>query len=300
MIRSDKPVRFPEGCIAALGTFDGVHEGHRQVLAAAGEAGLPVVVVTSAQNPQSLLHRQVKHRIFSTEQVDAIFESLGVAAVIRFDFAEIRPLSPTEYLDGLVTGLNAKGFACGFNFRFGKGASGNADTLRAYGKERGLSVSVTPPVLIGDEPASSTRIRAAIAQGDMALADVLLGAPYRLEEPVIHGDARGRTLGFPTANQAFPADSVLPKFGVYATEVSVDGVAYPAVTNVGIRPTYRSPVVLAETFLSGFDGDLYGRRISVVFKRFLRPERRFASPEELIRQMTLDLEQAKRISEIPQ
>lgn len=295
MTVSNKPIFFPEGCVAALGTFDGVHEGHRQVLAAAGQAGFPVVVVTSAQNPQSVLGRQVKHRIFSSDRCDALFESLGVAAVIRFNFADIQPLSPTEYLDGLVTGMNAKGFACGFNFRFGKGAAGNADTLRDYGEKRGLSVFVTDPVLIGVEPVSSTRIRNAIAEGDMPLAEQLLGSPYRLDEPVIHGDARGRTLGFPTANQAFVNDAVLPKFGVYATRVTVDGITYAAVTNVGIRPTYRSPVVLAESYLVDYVGDLYGRRISVEFKLFLRPERRFSSPEELIEQMTQDLNRAKTI-----
>ena len=295
MIRTDRLERQPGGCIAALGTFDGVHLGHRRVLADAAKAGLPVVVVTFAQHPQSVLAQQEKPRIFSPARCDVLFEKLGVAAVVRLDFAQLRGLSPEGFLDRLVDELGAKGFACGFNFHFGKDAVGDAALLSAYAARKGLFSSVSEPITAAGEAVSSSRIRAALAAGDIATANAMLGEDYAIEAPVIHGDARGRILGFPTLNQALDETYLVPRYGVYAARVCVDGVAYPAVTNIGVRPTFDvSRTVLAESYVIGFSGDLYGRTVRVALTRFLREEQKFDSPEALITQMKQDAEDAQK------
>lgn len=294
MIRSNEPVALAGGCIAALGTFDGVHLGHRRVLADAAGAGLPVAVVTFAQHPQSVLGGPTKQRLFSPERCDALFEKLGIAAVVRLDFAAIRDMSPDAFLAMLVGRMGAKGFACGYNFRFGRGAEGDAAALAAYCKKRELFCSVSEPVSAGGGIVSSSRIREAVAAGEMEIAAQMLGAPYCIEGPVEHGDARGRLLGFPTVNQALEEGCVLPRFGVYAARVNLNGKEYPAVTNVGVRPTFGAPRPLAESHVIGFEGDLYGEGVAVALKRFLREERKFDSSEALIAQMRADAEQAAK------
>lgn len=288
MIVTDTPVALPGGCVAALGTFDGVHPGHRRVLADAAGGGLPVAVVTFAQHPQG------KPRILSPARCDELFERLGIAAVVRLDFAAVRDMAPEAFLDGLVTTMGAKGFACGYDFRFGKGAGGDAALLTAYCEARGLFCSVSEPVTAGGEPISSSRIREAIAAGELPAAEALLGSTYRVEGPVVHGDERGRLLGFPTLNQVLDGNFVLPRFGVYAARVTLGGVTYAAVTNVGMRPTFATAQPLAESHVMGFSGDVYGQNVSVELRRFLREERRFDSAEALIEQMKRDAENAQK------
>lgn len=292
---TDKVYKADGGCTVALGTFDGVHLGHRRVIETAKQFGLPVVVVTTAQNPQGVLFSGKKRRIFSEETTNTIFESLGVDGIIRLDFNDIRNMEPQAYLDMLVGQLGAKNIVFGFNFRFGKGASGNADTVCEYGIQNNIGVKVCDAVTFGDEAISSTRIRAAIEEGDMVSAAQMLGRNYSIDFPVVHGDARGRKMGFPTANQMFDEEFVLPRFGVYASRVTVGSTTYNAVTNIGIRPTFISPVVLAETYLDGFEGDLYSKRVEVMLLRHLRDEKKFDCIDALTEQLTLDLEQAKNI-----
>ena len=288
MTVSDRLFPIGGGCVAALGTFDGVHPGHRRVLAQAAGGGLPVAVVTFAQHPQG------KQRILSPARCDELFEECGAAAVVRLDFAAVRDMAPEAFLDMLVTELGAGGFACGYNFRFGKGASGDAALLAAYCEASGLFCSVSEPVTAGGEAISSSRIREAIAAGDMAEAAALLGSAYRIVGPVVHGDERGRLLGFPTLNQTLDGGYVLPRFGVYAARVAIGGVTYAAVTNIGVRPTFAGEQPLAESHVMGFSGDLYGQNVSVELRRFLREERKFASAEALVEQMKKDAEEAQK------
>ncbi len=293
MIVTDKIYKVGGGCTVALGTFDGVHLGHRRVIETAKQFGLPVVVVTTAQNPQGVLFSGKKRRIFSEETANAIFADLGVDGLIRLDFNDIRNMEPQAYLDMLVGQLGAKNIVFGFNFRFGKGASGNADTVIEYATQHNTGVRVCDAVTFGDEAISSTRIRTAIEEGDMVSAAQMLGRDYSIDFPVVHGDARGRKMGFPTANQVFDEEYVLPRFGVYASKVTVGKVTYSAVTNVGIRPTFLSPVVLAETYLDGFEGDLYSKRVEVMLLKHLRDEIKFDSLDALKTQLSLDLQRSK-------
>ncbi len=297
MTVTNKIFKVEGGCTVALGTFDGVHLGHRRVIEKAKKFGLPVVVVTTSQNPQDVLSGGIsKRRIFSEDKVNAIFEGLGVEAIIKLDFNDIKSMEPVAYLDMLTEKLGAENIVFGFNFRFGRGAVGNTVTALDYAVAHGMGIHVCEPVKLMDEPISSTRIRAALEKGNMMLAAQMLGCDYTIDLPVVHGDARGRTMGYPTANQIFGEEYTLPKFGVYASRTTVDGVTYTSVTNVGIRPTFLSDVALAETYIDGFCGDLYEKHIEVALVEHLRDEVKFNSLDELKAQLTLDLERAKGIN----
>ncbi len=281
--------------VAALGTFDGVHIGHKSVITAAASRGLPVAVVTSDVNPRKVIYGG-SDRILSPDLCDDEFESLGVSAVIRLDFNEIRNMSPTEYLDMLVKRLGARGFTFGFNFRFGKNASGTPETLREYAAAHGLFCHECGPVSIDGSPVSSSRIRTAISDGNMEDACRLFGRYYAYDFNVCHGDARGKSLGFPTANQIFPDGYVVPRHGVYASDATIDGKIYRAVTNIGIRPTFSGKDVVSETHIIGFDNNIYNKKIKVELLCRLRDELRFDSADALIAQMEKDKQHSISIS----
>lgn len=293
MITSNTAFRFAK-CIVALGTFDGVHIGHARVIEAAKRHGLPVVVVTSMQNPKFVLSG-IGARIISPSLCNEAFDMLGVQAVIRLDFNEIKNMTPIEYLEILTDKIGAVGFACGYNFRFGKSASGTAKTISEYAKENGFVFDICDEVDIDGLSVSSTRIRDLIANGNIKYANTLLGRPYAFDFEVIHGDARGRTIGFPTLNQQYPDGYLLPKFGVYASRVTVNNQCYASITNVGIRPTFKVDQALAETTIDGFNGNLYGKHIKTELIEFIRPEKKFGSLEALKTQIQNDIESSKRI-----
>ncbi len=272
--------------VAALGTFDGVHIGHKGVIEAAKQAGLPVAVITSDVNPKAVFGGKAG-RILSETLCDSECERLGIAAVIRLDFASIRNLSPEQYLDMLCKS-GARGFACGYDFRFGKGAVGTHNTLCDYAHVRGLFCAVCDRVDLLGAPVSSSRIRTAIEAGDMELVRSLLGRYYAIDFSVVHGDKRGRLLGFATANQVYPDGFTLPRRGVYATVATVDGVSRRAVTNIGTRPTFCKGAVVAETHIIGESLDLYGKKIKVELVEFIRDEIKFSSASELIAQIEKD------------
>lgn len=273
--------------VAALGTFDGVHIGHRGVIDAALRSGLPVAVVTSDVNPRAALGGCCG-RILSPTLCDEELERLGVSAVVRLDFNSIRSLAPEQYLDMLRDGLRAHGFVCGFNFRFGKNAVGTPATLSQYATAHDCFFSECAEVDIDGGAVSSSRIRDAIACGDMQAACRLLGRCYAIDFDVIHGDARGRTLGFPTANQVYGDEYIVPRHGVYASDVTVNGVVYRSVTNIGTRPTFCDGAVVAETHVIGADVNLYGKKIKVELLARLRDEIKFSSANDLIRQVERD------------
>ena len=289
MTVTNKPFKYPGGCTVALGTFDGVHLGHRAVINTAIGLGLPVVVVTFAQNPQNILGETRKQRIMPLEYADSTFKALGVSAVIRLDFSEIKDMSPDEYLTMLTESIGAENIVFGYNFRFGKSAAGNADTARRFCRDRNIGIRICDAVTVGGDVVSSTRIRALIESGDMCGAAQLLGEPFTIYGEICHGDERGRTMGFPTVNQHFSPDDLLPKFGVYASAVSLDGHRYKAVTNVGIRPTFRTANATAETNIIGYSGDLYGRTVSVQLLKYIRGEIKFDSLSELEAQIKRDI-----------
>ena len=290
------------GCAVSIGNFDGLHLGHRAVLrrltGQAGELGVPSLVMSFEPTPREyflgdaapprLARFREKFAGLAEQGVDRLFS-------VRFD-AAMAALEPADFIrDYLVDGLGTRYLAIGDDFRFGKDRRGDFATLQAAGREHGFAVEDMPTEVLDGIRVSSTAVRAALAAGDLGLATRLLGRHYGMTGRVIEGRRLGRTLGFPTANLR-PGRRVLPVTGVFA--VVVKGVGdrpWPAVANLGTRPTVDGTEPLLEAHLFDFDGDLYGRRITVEFVARLRDEQRFNDMQGLTAQMHRDAGLARRI-----
>jgi riboflavin kinase/FMN adenylyltransferase len=270
----------------AIGTFDGVHRGHQAVIDDAD------TVLTFDPHPLEVLHPAARPKLIMPFEVKRdVIEGLGVRELVVIPFDEaFATVTAEEFIDRiLIERLCARRVSVGENFRFGARARGDTEMLAS---RQEFEMRIVPLVEVDGETVSSTRIRALIAAGDVEGARRCLGAPFMVEGTVVGGDQRGRELGFPTANLV-PDDSLaIPGHGVYAA--FADGV--PAAVNVGVRPTFDTGRgVLIETYLIDRDEDLYGKNLRVAFVKKLRGERRFASVEELIAQMRIDVEDAKRV-----
>jgi riboflavin kinase/FMN adenylyltransferase len=223
---------------------------------------------------------------------------LGVDILITHPFTpEVAAITAEDFMQMLSDRLGLRHLLVGHDFALGRGRSGDVNVLRALGERLGYSVDIVEPVSLGDRIISSSGVRAALLEGDVPLAGELLGRPYRLAGEVVHGDARGRELGFPTANLRIPADRLIPRTGVYACRA--DGIAggWPAVTNIGYRPTFENEPALpqVETHLLDFDRDLYGQEIRLDFIARLRDEQRFPNVQALIEQVHQDMEKARQL-----
>jgi len=270
----------------AIGTFDGVHVGHREVIAGAD------TVLTFEPHPLRVLHPEAAPKLIMPFRIKRdVIEGLGVEelVIIPFDrgFSAIEAEEFCERI--LVRTLGAEHVSVGENFRFGRKARGDAAMLSSHSE---FETRVVPLVEVDGETVSSTRIRAAVAAGDIGTATACLGAPFLLEGEVTRGDRRGRTLGFPTANIVPDDEHAVPGHGVYAAFAN----GRPAAVNVGVRPTFETGRgLLVEAYLLDFDGDLYGETLRVAFIERLRGEKRFDGPEALIEQMHRDVEDARRL-----
>lgn len=270
----------------ALGSFDGLHIGHKKVISAAvggKQQGFVPTVLTFAQNPLADLGGSAGGEIITRQQKIDLLAEFGIEQLYILQFSDIQSLSPKEFVEQVLVGVcRAKEVCCGFNFTFGCGGKGDSRILTQLCKERGIQTTIADAVLFEGEPVSSTRIRGMIENGDVDKAAALLGRPFGYFSEVQHGRRIGRELGTPTVNQAIPPDFVLPRFGVYASKVYFEGNTYVGVTNVGVNPTVGSTVALAETWLPDYHGsDFYGKMIRVDLIKFLRPERKFTGLPEL-------------------
>lgn len=296
-MKSGAEIAVPRSSLAcAIGNFDGVHTGHRRLIEAAVDycrdhSDTRCAVFTFESNTSGAPF------IVSHEEKLKIFAECGAEIAVTVPFDEVRDMSCEVFVSEVLVGkLNVACAFCGFNFRFGKMGAGNGETLAALMKSHGRSTVILPPVNLGGEPVSSTRIRAALAKGDMALANSLLGRNFGFVSEVLHGKALGATLGFPTANQRIAHGAAAPRHGVYASLCIIDAKKYPAVSNIGVRPSTDSHgEVNCETNIIGFSGDLYGRAIAVYPLAFIRPERRFSSAAELTAEVMGNRTQAKEI-----
>lgn len=280
----------------AIGNFDGVHIGHRKLIEAAvdycrAHSGTKCAVFTFESNTSGAPF------IVSHEEKLKIFAECGAEIAVTVPFDEVRDMSCEVFVSEVLVGkLNVACAFCGFNFRFGKMGAGNGETLASLMSANGRSAAIMPPVNLGGEPVSSTRIRAALAEGDMALANSLLGRNFGFVSEVLHGKALGATLGFPTANQRIAHGAAMPRHGVYASLCIIDGKKYPAVSNIGVRPSTDSRgEANCETNIIGFSGNLYGREIAVYPLAFIRPERRFSGTAELTAEVMGNRAQAEEI-----
>lgn len=291
----------PEGCVVTIGNFDGVHLGHRAVierLAAEGRRlNLPVCVVLFEPQPREFFDpvnappRLMRLR----EKVDRLSElPVDHTLILRFNRALANQTPESFIEDILIRALGVRYLVIGDDFRFGQRRAGDFNLLKSYGTRHGFEVADTASVLIGGERVSSTLIREALLEGDLDRAARLLGKPYEVCGRVIHGQKRGREIGFPTANLLMQRKNT-PVQGVFAVTMrGLTAQPLPGVANVGIRPTVSGdPTPLLETHLLDFSGDLYGKRVEVEFHRKLRDEQRFSGLDSLRAQIELDIQAAR-------
>jgi riboflavin kinase / FMN adenylyltransferase len=289
------------GGVVAIGNFEGVHRGHRVVvdkaIGLARSLGRPAAVLTFEPHPRAFFRPDEPVFRLSDECAKVrLLEATDLDGVIFLRFnQELAGLAAEDFVsEVLCDRLAISGAVIGFDFHFGKGRKGSPEFLTAEGKRRGFVVEIVPEVGIAGRRFSSGAVRGALAAGEVADAAELLGYPWFVSGVVQHGDARGRTLGFPTANIALDAGSQL-RHGIYAVRVGVGETLYGGVASFGRRPTFDNGAVLLEVFLFDFAGDLYGRRIDVAFVGWIRPELKFASADELITRMHEDARAARAI-----
>ena len=291
-----------KGSIVALGNFDGFHLGHQAVVSRAVARAFherrPVIVATFDPHPVKFFKPDVPpFRLTSFDQREALFAHAGADAMLLFEFNEgLRSTSAEDFVGKLLAGtIAAAGVVTGDDFGFGKGRAGNVEVLRTLGAELGLVAEAVAPVIIDGERVSSGRIREALKAGDTGTSTHLLTRDFAIEGVVQRGDARGRELGYPTANLNL-GDYQRPRYGIYAVRVTLeDGTEHPGVASLGVRPTFDPPQELLEAHLFDFDGDLYGQRIEVALHAFIRDERKFDSVDALVAEMRNDEAEARRL-----
>jgi riboflavin kinase / FMN adenylyltransferase len=292
--------------VITLGVFDGVHAGHRHLVTAAARAaaerGAASVALVFQPHPDEVIRpgTTVPRLLPPDLTLDRLREAgIDHAVVVPFD-DDVRALSPEAFLDGLSPRVELRGIVMTPDSAFGNRRAGTIDRVREIGADRGFETIPVDPLVVDGAPVSSSRIRAALAAGDIEAATTLLGALPLLRGTVIHGDRRGRDLGFPTANLAFDYPAALPALGIYLGRVSVPernvGPGHPALVSVGVRPTFHDDGhVLVEGYLLDWDGDLYDAELTLEIVGRLREERRFESVEALVEQMRSDEAGARQL-----
>ena len=299
-ILTDAQLPLENQCVLSLGNVDGVHIGHAKLIKILAEAKNDdkAVVFTFAEHPLNLMSEQkvVKYIIGSSDKMTYLNE-LGADAIYFADFEAMKDYTPQRFVDEVLLGkFHPRIVVCGENFTFGRSKSGSAKDLSQMLNAKGVECLIVPPVKYDGKVVSSTLIRSVISEGDMEMAEKLLGRKYSIFLPVIHGREIGRTIGFPTINQLFPSDRITPKFGVYACICEINGISHYGIANVGVRPTVseneRNPI--CETHIFDFGEQLYDKDVRVSFCRLIRAEKKFNSLEELKNQISNDVKESKK------
>ncbi len=283
-----------------IGVFDGVHRGHQQIIRrlvdGAHARGVPAVAMTFWPHPASVLGNQDVKVLTMPEERARLMSELGLDVFISQPFdRSVANTSAYEFVSLLKKHLGFERLLIGYDFALGKGREGDASRLTEMGRELGYGVEVMPALSDESGVISSTEIRKLVAIGNVAEAAVLLGHCYGLHGPVVHGDGRGKQLGFPTANIEYPREKMLPANGVYACRVWVEDDAYTGAINVGVRPQFHATAEhpLVEAYILDFDRDIYGQDIRLEFVERLRAEQKFPSVEALVDRMHQDVERAR-------
>ncbi len=287
-------IKFNNDCAAALGFFDGVHIGHRALIAelvrSSHEKGLTPCVLTFTDSVRN--SRKEQTILYNLEDKIEIFKDLGVERTIVCDFDSLSELSPEEFTSKvLIEALSIRLTVVGYNFRFGHGQSGNSELLSELMAKKGREGIILDEELLGKMRVSATEIKKLISNKDIECAAKMLGSPYFIKGVVEHGLGLGRSFGFPTVNTPVRSTSPLPT-GVYRTAVKIGEKLYTGVTNVGFCPTVGERELHAETLIADFSGDLYGDELVIFFLGYLRDERRFDTVEELRDQVFKDKQKA--------
>jgi riboflavin kinase/FMN adenylyltransferase len=286
-----------------IGSFDGVHLGHRHIIRSlvegAKQAGVPSVVVTFFPHPQFILRGESRpYYLTLPEKRAQLLADLGVDYVFTYPFDQrISRLSAREFISTLYASFQFSDLLIGYDFALGKDREGNSEKLRKLGRDLGYIVHVIPAHKVSGELVSSSRIRNLIREGEVATANTLLGWEFSIAGQVIKGDNRGKSLGFATCNMEVHSEVVNIKPGVYATRGLVNGKLWPAVTNIGFRPTFGQDLSAPriEAHLLGFSGDIYGQEVELFFVERLRDEMKFSRVDDLIAQIEVDITNTHRI-----
>ncbi len=272
----------------ALGTFDGLHTAHREVLTLPD--GFKKVAVTFNVPPKMLLKGKCE-LILTLHERQEYLKELGFDDIVILDFEKVKDTSPEEFLNYLKNEIGADLIACGFNYRFGKNGAGDTELLYNFCQQNGIDLKISKSFLLEDgKILSSSYIRSLLKDGNTEKANSFLYKPFSFTARVNKGDQRGRTIGFPTINQKYPSELVTLRFGVYKTKVLIDGNEFDGITDIGVRPTYETDFVISETYIKNFSGDLYDKEVKVIPVKFLRDEKKFNSLSELKEQIKKDLQ----------
>lgn len=302
IITSFDEMNLANASAVAIGKFDGIHLGHRQLLGkiiAKKQEGMKAVVFTFNPSPSALFSKVKEKELTSTEEKRQIFESLGIDILVEFPLTYETAATPKEVFveEILVKRLNAGFIVAGTDLSFGKNGEGNSDFLIEESRKFNFEVEIIDKISYKGEIISSTLVRKAIAEGDVKKAHFMMGNPYFVQGIVQKGNQLGRTIGFPTVNLVAEEEKLLPPNGVYKTEVIVDGRIFEAITNVGCKPTVTdNEQIFIESYLYNFRENIYGKRIEVHFLEFMRQEQKFDSIEELKKQLQKDIGLGQKIN----
>lgn len=302
IIRSvhDFPAEFREAMVT-IGNFDGVHRGHQRiferVIESAKNVGAPSLAITFEPHPKKVIHPE-RHPFFLLTPLDeklALIESCGIDAVLVINFnIEFARTTAGEFVRSILwNALRIKKIFIGYDYTFGKDREGNADFLRDRGAQLGFDIERIEAVFIDNYVVSSTNVRLSILDGNVRLASRMLGRYYNISGTVVQGFRRGTGMGFPTAN--IQAEKVIPRAGVYVIYAIIDGLRYEGVLNIGFNPTFGNEELSVEGHLFDFQGNIYGKKVTVFFVDRLRDEMKFPSPQELAEQIAKDIERGKSI-----
>lgn len=284
-----------------IGSYDGLHLGHQAIIKRtidrARDEGGDAVVLTFEPHPVKLLHPELQIPLITpTPKKMLLLERFGIDCTVNLPFnTDLARMSAEEFIQEIVLDRVApRWVVVGFNFTFGKGRGGTATDLKKMGERLGFEVEIVPPFTVDDHVVSSTRIRELIIEGRVAEANRMLGRDFFILGKVIHGHARGKGLGFPTANLEITSD-LYPKKGVYAVTVTLGKKTYPGVVNIGTNPTFGDEEFAVEVFLFDYEGDLYDKELQVALVDRVRDEQTFPSPDALVRQIEKDIHKAQEI-----
>lgn len=302
-LKNGNEIKITDGMTlsCALGNFDGVHRGHAALLKKATEKGACThsAVWTFSRHPRLCSGDESFSALTTTEQRLSLFAGVGIDIAVLCDFPDVKDVSPEDFaLQILYNECHVRRAVCGYNFRYGRNASGTPTALSEELKALGAEEVTVDAVKSADGAViSSSAIRRFLEEGDIERANDFLGREFCISLPVSEGQRLGRTLGLPTVNQVFPPHLVIPRHGVYAAKCTVDGKEYKAIANIGVRPTVISHAenVNCETHIIGFSGNLYGKTVPVRLCRFLRDEKKFSSVDELKAAILADEEKAVRL-----
>ncbi|MBI5660581.1 MAG: bifunctional riboflavin kinase/FAD synthetase [Ignavibacterium album] len=304
IFRDINEIKFDKRSVLTLGTFDGIHLGHQQIIKkvidCSEKEDLRNLIITFHPHPRKVINPELNLKLLTTsdEQIE-IFRQIGVANLLIINFTkEFSQLTPEKFIKNiLVDKIGFSRIVIGYDHHFGKGRGGDVEFLKSCSEKYDFKVLQIQPFFIENEPVSSTKIRTAIETGDINKANKMLGRTYSFSGVVVEGDKRGRALGFPTANiKLNDEDKLLPQIGIYAVTVEIGSNLHKALLSIGKRPTfYNEGSIIPEVYIYDFNDDIYGKEIKVNVIHKLRGEEKFNSAEELIRQMNIDKENGLRV-----